>query len=198
MINNDKKGYKASFMGGTNCIRIDITVKLYRIRIILLQPAWRTMKLPKSVQQIADVIGVSQTMKLIGMLPVCKVRDKRYSKAISNRIVLIVPANLKPDDKLVRMIGWEDAYKLSRHFGGEFLYPATCAEIYRDFLKDTATRMHSDGMKPAEVADAMQIPYRTISRWLSNAIPHHAAACHAGKISPATGTNEGKERDVVN
>lgn len=156
------------------------------------------MKLPKSVQQIADVIGVSQTMKLIGLLPVCKVRDKRYSKAISNRIVLIVPANLKADDKLVKMIGWDDAYKLSRQFGGEFLYPATCAEIYRDFLKDTAARMHSEGMKPAEVAEAMQIPYRTISRWLSNAIPQHADTCQAGKINPATGSTVGIRSDVAN
>lgn len=156
------------------------------------------MNLPKSVQQIADVIGVSQTLKLIGLLPVCKVRDKRYSKAISNRIVLIVPANLKADDKLVKMLGWDDAYKLSRHFGGEFLYPATCADIYRDFLKDTALRMYHDGKKPADVAEAMQIPYRTISRWLSDAIPHHAPACRAGNISSATGTNEGIYRNVVN
>lgn len=156
------------------------------------------MNLPKSVQQIADVIGVSQALKLIGLLPVCKVRDKRYSKAISNRIVLIVPSNLKADDKLVKMIGWNDALKLSKHFGGEFLYPATCAEIYRDFLKDTAHRMVRDGKKPAEVAEAMQIPYRTISRWLADAIPPHALKCRAGKIKRATGTNEGIYRNVVN
>lgn len=156
------------------------------------------MNLPKSVQQIADVIGISQTLKLIGMLPVCKVRDKRYSKAISNRIVLIVPANIKADDKLVKMIGWDDAYKLSRHFGGEFLYPANCTDIYRDFLKDTAVRMYSEGRKPAEVAEAMQIPYRTISRWLADAIPQHAQACHAGNMFPATGTNEGNSVNVVN
>lgn len=155
------------------------------------------MKLPKSVQQIADVIGLSQTLKLIGMLPVCKVRDKRYPQAISNRIVLIVPANLKADDKLVKMIGWDDAYKLSRHFGGEFLYPANCTNVYRDFLKDTALRMHTDGMKPADVAEVMQIPYRTISRWLSDAIPHHAAGCSAGKITPATGMNEGFKQNVA-
>ena len=187
-----------AFIGGTNYACIDKHVKLYRIRLIPLPKALPGMKLPKSVQQIADVIGVSQTMKLIGLLPVCKVRDKRYSKAISNRIVLIVPANLKADDKLVKMIGWDDAYKLSRHFGGEFLYPATCAEIYRDFLKDTAARMHSEGMKPAEVAEAMQIPYRTISRWLSNAIPQHADTCQAGKINPATGSTVGIRSDVAN
>jgi len=156
------------------------------------------MNLPKSVQQIADVIGISQTLKLIGLLPVCKVRDKRYSKAISNRIVLIVPANLKADDKLVKMIGWDDAYKLSRHFGGEFLYPATCADIYRDFLKDTAQRMYRDGRKPADVAEAMQIPYRTISRWLADAIPHHAQACSAGNMFDATGSNVGKGNNVAN
>jgi len=155
------------------------------------------MNLPKSVQQIADVIGVSQTLKLIGLLPVCKVRDKRYSKAISNRIVLIVPANLKADDKLVKLIGWDDAYKLSRHFGGEFLYPATCADIYRDFLKDTAMRMYRDGMKPTDVSEAMQIPYRTISRWLSDAIPHHAQAYSAGNMFDATGSNVGKGNNVA-
>jgi len=156
------------------------------------------MNLPKSVQQIADVIGVSQALKLIGMLPVCKVRDKRYSKAISNRLVLIVPANLKADHKLVKMIGWQDAYKLSRHFGGEFLYPANCNEIYREFLKDTAVRMRREGKTPAEVAEAMRIPYRTISRWLSDAIPQHDAPAVAGNIKPATGTNEGKDRNVAN
>lgn len=155
------------------------------------------MNLPKSVQQIADVIGVSQALKLIGMLPVCKVRDKRYSKAISNRLVLIVPANLKPDDKLVRWLGWEDAYKLSRHFGGEFLYPATCADIYRQFLKDTAVRMQREGMKAAEIAETMQIPYRTISRWLADAIPHHAPMRRAGRMKPATGIKVGKGSNVA-
>lgn len=157
------------------------------------------MKLPKSVQPIADVIGITQTLRLIGQLPVCKVRDKRYGAAISNRIILIVPVKLKPDDKLVKMIGWHDACRLVAHFGGEYLYPATCAEIYRDFLKKSAHSMLAQGMRPPEIADAMLIPYRTISRWLkADAIPAHDAHQPAGKMLTATGKNVESRRNVAN
>lgn len=157
------------------------------------------MKLPKSVQPIADVIGINQTLRLIGQLPVCQVRDKRYGAAISNRIILIVPVTLKPTDKLITMIGWADAKKLVAHFGGEYLYPATCAEIYRDFLKKSAHRMLAQGMKPTEIAEAMLIPYRTISRWLkAYAIPAHDCLPPADKMPPATGNNVESRRNVAN
>lgn len=157
------------------------------------------MKLPKSVQPIADVIGIDQALRLIGQLPVCKVRDKRYGAAISNRIILIVPVTLKADDKLVGMIGWADAKKLVAHFGGEYLYPATCAEIYRDFLKKSAHSMLAQGLKPVDIADAMMIPYRTISRWLkADAIPAHDCPRTPVKISTATGNNVESGSNVAN
>lgn len=156
------------------------------------------MKLPKSVQPIADVIGIEQTLRLIGQLPTCRVRDNRYPNAVSNRIILIVPRTLRADDKLVRMIGWHDAKKLVYHFAGEYLYPANCTEIYRDFLKQSARHMQCQGMKPTEIAEAMQIPYRTISRWLCNANPQHAEKLSAGNMSGATGGNVGKHNNVVN
>lgn len=168
---------------------------------ILITPTSQSdpMKLPKSVQPIADVIGITQTLRLIGQLPVCQVRDKRYGAAISNRIILIVPVRLKPDDKLVQMVGYDDARKLVAHFGGEYLYPATCAEIYRDFLKKSAHRMLATGMKPTEIAEAMLIPYRTISRWLkADAIPTHDAHQSPVKILTATGENVESRRNVAN
>ena len=124
------------------------------------------VQLPQSVQEIADVIGRQAALELVGQLGTYEVRDKRYPNSITNRKVLFVPASLKPDDRIIGMIGYVNAVKLVRAFGGSFLFPAPCAEIYRNFINETVLRLHREGMKAAEISESIDISLRRVYRVL--------------------------------
>jgi len=108
-------------------------------------------RLPKSAQEIADVIGVERTLYLIGQLP--KVKCGPHEGKLSWRVVLYIPKRLPLDHQLVRILGWADAYKLSRHFPGEILSPATCDSVYRHYRDQNIRRLLGEGLGIALVAD---------------------------------------------
>lgn len=126
------------------------------------------MELPRTVQEIADVIGRERALFLIGQLPKCTSRDPRYPAAIKQHVILYVPKRLKPDDLLVKILGWNDASKLVSYFGGEILQPGTCAEIYRNFLRNSARRMHADGVQAKEIAELLELSERTVKRYCAD------------------------------
>lgn len=117
------------------------------------------MKLPRSVQEIADVIGRERTLFLIGQLPRCMVRDnpshgvKHRAGGVSERVMLYVPKVLKPDHNLVRILGWHEAQALVAAFGGEMLAPGNCREVYRVFRDGHIARLVGEGVPHAMVAD---------------------------------------------
>lgn len=113
------------------------------------------MRLPNSVQEIADVIGRERALFLIGQLPTCTTIDPRTGWKNGRRPMLYVPSvrRLQPDHMLVRILGWKDAEKLCRHFGGEILQPASCTEIYRAFRDRSIARLVSEGVPPKMVAE---------------------------------------------
>jgi hypothetical protein len=90
------------------------------------------MRLPRSVQEIADVIGRERALYLIGQLPRCVAGAPGKQ---SSRVMLYVPtvSRLTLQHELVRILGYKDAVKMCRHFGGEILQPANCSEIYRNY-----------------------------------------------------------------
>lgn len=112
------------------------------------------MQLARSVQEIADVIGRERALYLIGQLPRCYagVEGKK-----SSRVMLYVPtvARLTLTHELVRILGYNDAVKMCKHFGGEILQPANCAEIYRQYRDRMIAMMLADGMTTAQVAAIM-------------------------------------------
>ena len=79
--------------------------------------------LPKSVREIAEVIGIEQTIRLISQLPTYQRPDRK-----SPTLIMYVPKRLPLDHELIDMIGYRDAQKLVRVFGGEILYPCNCKE----------------------------------------------------------------------
>lgn len=122
------------------------------------------MELPRSVQEIADVIGRERALFLIGQLPSYTVRDKRYPNAIHNRLILYVPKVISPTDDLPRILGWNDAMKLVKHFGGELLYPSPCTQIHRQFIVNTIRRLNSEGMAHKAIAELLEVSERTVKR----------------------------------
>lgn len=126
------------------------------------------MKLPDSVQEIADVIGQERALFLVGQLPRCYFRDPRWPEAKSAHVMLYVPTaqRLKPDHELVRILGWLDAMKLCRFFGGEILRPASCAVVYRPFRDQSILRIVGEGVPIAMVADWFEVSDRHVKNLL--------------------------------
>lgn len=124
------------------------------------------MRLPASVQEIADVIGTERALYLVGQLPRCYIRDKRRLTATATHVILYVPKSLKPDHELVRILGWHDATRLVDAFGGEILQPASCADVYRRFRDASILRMVREGMKPAAVAALLEVSERHVRNLL--------------------------------
>ncbi len=108
------------------------------------------MRLPDSVQEIADVIGRERALFLIGQLPRC------YPPSGGKReqVILYVPKRLKADHALVKLIGWKDASKLVAAFGGEILRPANCGFIYKAQRHADIRRLHGEG-----------VPVKTLEEW---------------------------------
>lgn len=119
--------------------------------------------LPRSVQEIADVIGRDRALYLVGQLPRYEVKDRRQASR-SSRLFLYVPtlSRLTFEHDLVRMMGWRDAEKLARHFGGELLHPAPCSEFYRSFRDRSILALLSDGMTVDDVARVIGVSDRHV------------------------------------
>lgn len=81
-------------------------------------------QLPKSVQEIADVIGRERALHLIANLPRCYAGTPGKK---STRPMLYVPQRITMDHLLVQILGFEDAKKMVDVFGGECLCPASCS-----------------------------------------------------------------------
>lgn len=80
-------------------------------------------KLPRSVQEVADVIGRDQALTLVDSLP------RAYSRPW--QICVYVPKTVGPDHALSVILGWGVAQTLARAFGGELLKLAGGARAAR-------------------------------------------------------------------
>lgn len=114
-------------------------------------------KLPKSVQEIADVIGRDLALHLVACLP------RAYSVGhAGGQVILYVPKRISPDHKLVSLIGWNAAERLTRIFGGEILQPATCAHLYRDFRDENIRRLLLEGHAVELIAEWFGVSERHV------------------------------------
>ena len=116
-------------------------------------------KLPGVAQEIADVIGREKALFLIGQLPRCGRRGWRK--------VLYVPHSLKPDHPLVHCLGWRDAKRLTRVFGGEILQPSSCRFIYRRYRNQVIEDLWDGGMDPKEISRFVGVTPRQVRNILS-------------------------------
>ena len=119
------------------------------------------VKLPASVQEIADVIGVDRALYLVGQLPRYYCR-RRCSKSTSWETILYVPKTLHPDHPLIQQIGYHDAMRLVKVFGGEILRPASCSYLIKEFRNKSIRRMVADGIPTAMIASWMGISQRHV------------------------------------
>lgn len=106
--------------------------------------------LPQNVQYIADIIGRSQALNLVGQLP--RTAQTKRDTRTRHRIYLHVPKpeNLKASCKLVQILGINDSLKLSRVFGGEVLYIPSCKQMSTYFLHHSIRKQFNNGV-PIEI-----------------------------------------------
>lgn len=110
------------------------------------------MRLPGILAEVAEIIGVEQALYLAGQTPKNSPPSRRGKQA-----TLCVPtiARLGLDHFLVRVLGFADAERLCRHFGGEILTLPSCASIYRPFRDQAIVRMVKDE----------GIPCKMVAKW---------------------------------
>lgn len=121
-----------------------------------------TAPLPRAAQEIADIIGRDRALFLIGQLPRCYVHDKRWQSRPGSkgscRVILYVPKRLKPDHRLVQILGWNDAVRLVEAFGGEIICPPPMTEtLYRPFRDAGIVHMICSGVPECIVAEWFEI-----------------------------------------
>lgn len=126
------------------------------------------MKLPSSVREIAEVIGHERALYLVGKLPrtlaPSQAEQKRAGKGVCERVYVYVPTltRIKPDHMLVQILGWNDATKLCKAFGGEILKLATCGDLYREFRAASIVRLRAQGVPTTVIAEWMQVTPRLV------------------------------------
>jgi hypothetical protein len=143
----------------------------------------QAVKLPRSLREIADVLGTQKTLFLVGQLPKCYAgiitNDGRTKKGYRPMLYVPTLARLKPDHFLVGVLGWNDAAKLSREFGGEILQPASCADLAKQWRDSNIRRLHvSCGVEIKCLSEWFSVSERTIKNVLSE-IPQQAIAAPA-------------------
>lgn len=142
------------------------------------------MRLPKSVQEIADVIGHDKALWLVRQLPPCGKRDRRRN--------LYVPKsqNLTTDHKLVDLLGWADAIAMCEAIGPKTLQPSL--QYYDRALDNREILTLKDkGYEVSQIARKMDCS----EKWVQNVIAARdmyragyeaLVIAHALRISPIT------------
>lgn len=110
------------------------------------------VRLPKSVQEIADVIGRENTLYLIGQLPKCPTPSRGGSE-----VLLYVPTlnRLTPDHRLVKILGYPLARKLSANCAGLWK-PANCNSMVKSFRNRSMIQFFESGHTIAEIAEIFE------------------------------------------
>ncbi len=115
-------------------------------------------KLPESVQQIADLIGRERALELVRRWP------KVSCGAAPPRASVYIPRSLRPDHRLVEILGWRDADKITRSFPGEIIFLAECADEVREYRREEIARMVSAGARVPEIAARLCMSERQARR----------------------------------
>jgi hypothetical protein len=118
--------------------------------------------LPASVEEIAEVIGRERALYLIGRLPRCF----PPSGGGREQVIMYVPKRLKPNHRLVQILGWRDAERLAGVFGGEILKPGNCRELYRPHRDEGIVRAAADGVPVAMIAAWFDVSTRHVQNVL--------------------------------
>lgn len=145
--------------------------------------------LPPSAQEIADVIGREKALFLIGSLP----RNSRRSW----RVCFYVPKVMPLDHWLIRLLGYRDAEKLRREFGGTILQPSSCSQLHRMFRNREVRRLHASGMHEHMIAETFDLTEKHVRSILGEIPPEENANANRDDRSSKRGGLSGEPGELV-
>lgn len=114
------------------------------------------MRLPDSVQEIADVIGRGAALHLVRNLPTYRNGTHR------NKPILYVPKKLTSGHRLITILGEEPAQRLVDEFGGEILWPAISTTLRAARREEIKQRWSEGAATKADLARAFNVTERYI------------------------------------
>ncbi len=126
-------------------------------------PPKPSKELPESVAEIAEVIGREKAIDFVRQLP--------RSGARRWRACVYIPKRLPADHKLVKMLGWKDASKLSYAFSGMILQPSTLEAMEKAHRNRQIIRAAGEGVPIDEIADVYEMSRYWIRKIIAEGQP---------------------------
>lgn len=145
--------------------------------------------LPPSAQEIADVIGRDRALFLIGQLPAAGRRAWRR--------VVYIPKRFGTDHPLVALMGWHDAEKLRRAFGGEILQPSNCNCVARAWRNRVIASLAADGLDAGAIADAASVSVFVVRKVLAGNAPEDRMPRLADDADDELCIEDGMDRNIT-
>lgn len=121
--------------------------------------------LPKSVADIAGIIGRQKALRLVGAL-----EPRRYTRPNGRKFVrrvLYVPRRPDGDHILVRVLGRAGASRLVRSLSGYFIHLPPCTSLVRAHRDLAICRLSRAGVPDAELVVLFELSTRQIDNILS-------------------------------
>lgn len=103
--------------------------------------------LPTYVRQLADLIGRENAMKLV----------HEFGRW------LYVPRVIKPDHRIAKVVGIENAHKMSEEFSCIIIELGICKSLQQRLRNERIREMHSEGMRIKTISIAMNLSQRQIA-----------------------------------
>ena len=125
-----------------------------------MMSAMVTDKLPESVAEIAEVLGFDKALLFVASLP--------PSGSRPHRRCVYIPTQLPVDHWMVRMLGWHDAMRMQRAFGGMILHPSNARFWHRDIRNARIRKMREDGLSLAGIAGELGLSVHRVREILAN------------------------------
>lgn len=114
------------------------------------------------LRSIAEVIGRQSALYLVSQCP----RYKTEKRAGKGQLLLYVPKirSLTVDHRLVKTLGYLNASKLSKEFGGELLVLAHCNQMILQARNTGIKEMSKYGFSVKDLADIFHVTERIVLR----------------------------------
>jgi hypothetical protein len=114
----------------------------------------QTVPLPESMEEIAEVIGRGNAVRLVEGTRAGGKRRWRRS--------LYVPSEMTEEHRIASMVGFEDATRLSFSHGNCIVELPSCHGLRKAYLADHAMRLNDGGATAAEIAQELGVEQKTV------------------------------------
>ncbi|UWS06409.1 hypothetical protein [Phaeobacter inhibens] len=118
----------------------------------------RKVPLPELVQEIAEVVGRENAVKLV--------EGTRQRGARRWRRHLYIPSDIPENHRIVSLIGWDAAQALSFSHANSVLELPSCHGLRKAYLADVVIKMAGRGADPAEIASELGVERKTVASLL--------------------------------